>query len=95
MIIEFWKTGLHPITCYGSNTIRKESVRVPKKRSVKKPSGTKQPITVKSAKGDKAYESIALCAAELKINANTIYSMLNGRKKNEGEYQFFKSKINQ
>lgn len=95
MIIEFWKTGENPITCYGSVKNKRESVRVPKKRELKTPRPHKQPIIVKSPQGEKEYESVVLCAAELKIQSSTIYAKLNGNQKNNGEYQFFKSKINQ
>lgn len=55
----------------------------------------KQPIVVVKDGVDTLYESVALCAAELEIEPNTIYAKLNGHQKNNGEYQFFKSKINQ
>ena len=55
----------------------------------------KQPIIVLHHGEDVLYESVALCAAELEIEPNTIYAKLNGHQKNNGEYQFFKSKINQ
>jgi hypothetical protein len=55
----------------------------------------KQPIIVVKDGEDVLYESVALCAAELEIEPNTIYAKLNGHQKNNGEYQFFKSIINQ
>lgn len=55
----------------------------------------KQPITVVKNGEDVLYNTVALCAAELEIEPNTIYAKLNGHQKNNGEYQFFKSKINQ
>lgn len=55
----------------------------------------KQPIIVIKDGEDVLYESVALCAEELEIEPNTIYAKLNGHQKNNGEYQFFKSKINQ
>lgn len=55
----------------------------------------RQPIIVLHNGEDVLYESVALCAAELEIEPNTIYAKLNGHQKNNGEYQFFKSKINQ
>lgn len=55
----------------------------------------KQPvIAVKDGK-EIIFESVALCAAELEIEPNAIYAKINGRQKNNGDYQFFKSKINQ
>lgn len=95
MIIEFWKTGENPITCYSSVKNKKEYVRVPKKRAIKIKIYNKQPVIVKSPKGEKQYDSVVLCAEELGIKTDFIYQRLNGHLKNNGEYQFFKSKINQ
>ena len=55
----------------------------------------KQPIVVIKDGEEKTFESVALCAAELELEPNAIYARLNGHLKNKGEYQFFKSKINQ
>ncbi|MBC7748583.1 MAG: hypothetical protein H7Z76_08435 [Methylotenera sp.] len=55
----------------------------------------KQPVTVIKDGEEKIYESVVLCAAELELEPNTIYAKLNGHQKNNGDYQFFKSKINQ
>lgn len=55
----------------------------------------KQPVTVTSAQGTKEYESVVLCATEMGIKPATIYAKLNGAVKNEGDFQFFKSKINE
>jgi hypothetical protein len=55
----------------------------------------KQPVIVKTPEGEKEYESVVLCAAELEIEPLYIYQRINGHLKNEGEYQFFKSKMNQ
>lgn len=54
----------------------------------------KQPIIVKHQEEILEFDSVVLCAAELEIEPNTIYAKLNGHQKNTGEYQFFKSKIN-
>jgi len=55
----------------------------------------KQPVIVLKDGEEKVYDSVALCAAELEIEPNAIYAKINGHQKNNGEYQFFKSKINQ
>lgn len=55
----------------------------------------KQPVIVKTPEGEKEYESVVLCAAELELEPIYIYQRINGHLKNKGEYQFFKSKINQ
>lgn len=62
---------------------------------VQKPKVYKQPIIVKSPEGEQEYESVALCAAELELEPSFIYQRINGYLKNNGKYQFFKSKINQ
>ena len=95
MIIEFWKTGENPITCYSSVKNKRETVRVPKKRAIKIKTFNTQSVIVKSPEGEKEYKSVVLCAAELGLKSDFIYQRLNGHLKNDGEYQFFKSKINQ
>lgn len=54
----------------------------------------KQAVQVTSAQGNKEYESVVLCAAELGISTAIIYSKLNGHQKNEGDFIFLKSKMN-
>lgn len=95
MIIEFWKTNENPITCYGSVKNKRESVRVPKKRAVKVQKYNTQAVIVKTPEGQKEFKSVVLCAVELGVKTDFIYQRLNGHLKNNGEYQFFKSKINQ
>ena len=95
MIIEFWKTNENPITCYSSVIGKKERVRIPKKRAIKIQKHNAQAVIVKSSTGEKEFKSVVLCAKELELKTDYIYQRLNGHCKNSGEYQFFKSKINQ
>ena len=72
---------------------------VPKTKAVfDRPRRTKkvynQPVIAIKDGEETIYESVALCAAELEIEPNAIYAKINGHQKNNGEYQFFKSKIN-
>lgn len=61
----------------------------------KKRQSYKQPVMVKHQEKFQIFESVVSCAAELELEPNTIYAKLNGHQKNEGEYQFFKSKMNE
>lgn len=54
----------------------------------------KQPVIAIKEGKEIIFESVALCAEELELEPNTIYAKLNSHQKNNGEYQFFKSKIN-
>lgn len=92
MIIEFWKTGENPITCYYSRKHREES---PPKIPKKKLREVRQPVIVESPNGEKEeYKSVVEAAEAVGMNCNTLYAVLNGRAKNPTEYKIYKSTLN-
>lgn len=80
MIIEFWKTGENPITCYSSVKNKSEplTVRVPyqgKKINT-------QPVIVEFADGrNQRFESVVEAAFQLKVDKSALYNKLNGKGK--------------
>lgn len=92
MIIEFWKTGENPITCYNSLKNNSETVRVPyqgKKVNT-------QAVTVEHKNGAKEeFTSVVDAAKSLNIKSSTIYNHINGRGKKIPEFEIYKSIINQ
>ena len=87
MIIEFWKTGENPITCYHSTKPKQEVVRVPK--SIRK--GRKLAVMVVSPNGKKTeYESVAKAADAVGVHKQFLYDYFNGRSKNSTKYQIYK-----
>ena len=91
MIIEFWKTGENPITCYSSVKNTRESVTVPKLKK----KGTTQAVTVEHKNGEKEeFLSVVDAAKSLNIKIYTLYNQINGKGKIPTEYQIYKSKIN-
>lgn len=92
MIIEFWKTGENPITCYDS---RKNQEELPPKIPKKKQRDVRQPVTVESSNGKKEeFKSVVEAADAVGMNHNTLYAVLNGRAKNTTQYKIYKSQIN-
>jgi hypothetical protein len=90
MIIEFWKTGENPITCYDSRKVTECSPRKPTKKNYKK---NTQSVMVESPNGEQEeYKSVVLAALAVGMNCNTLYAMLNGRAKNQTEFKIYKSK---
>lgn len=92
MIIEFWKTGENPITCYSSVKDRKQSGRVPKlEKKI-----TTQAVTVQHKNGAKEeFTSVVDAAKSLNIKSSALYNILNDKSRQQEEYQIYKSKINQ
>lgn len=92
MIIEFWKTGENPITCYDSRKNQEESpAKIPKKKQRE----VRQAVMVESPNGDKdEYKSVVEAAVAVGMNCNTLYALLNGRVRNHTEYKIYKSQIN-
>lgn len=92
MIIEFWKTGENPITCYDSTkAVEKMPDRVPTKKN----SNNKKPVTVVSKSGVKEeFESVIKAADAVGISSNALYSFLNGRAENKTEFTIYKSNLN-
>ncbi|MEZ0182627.1 hypothetical protein AB9T89_10305 [Flavobacterium oncorhynchi] len=102
-IIEFWKTGENPITCYNSRPCISIEKEMPKKQKKEKeirpdnfmPQGRKQAVIVLDKKGNKTeYESVVRTSEALNINSSSLYAILNGRLENKTEYQIFKSTLN-
>ena len=96
-IIEFWKTGENPITCYVSKPM-KDIVEIPfhKQPSFKKKLHNLQPVIIEDDKGEKVeIESVVATAPILKISKAKLYDILNGRGKNDTGYKVYKSQINQ
>ena len=92
MIIEFWKTGENPITCYDST---KAFEKMPDRVPTKKNSNNQKPVTVVSKTGVKEeFESVVKAADAVGMNPSTLASFLNGRAKNETEYTIYKSILN-
>lgn len=92
MIIEFWKTGENPITCYNS---RKAVEGVHDRVPTKKNSNNKKPVTVVSKTGVKEeFESVIKAADAVGISSNALYSFLNGRAENKTEFTIYKSNVN-
>lgn len=92
MIIEFWKTGENPITCYDS---RKNNEQSPPKIPKKKQREVRQPVIVESPNGEKEeYPSVVEAANVVGMNCNTLYAFLNGRAKNTTKYKIYKSTLN-
>jgi hypothetical protein len=94
MIIEFWKTGENPITCYKSMiVVDNETTQLRSK--VKKGSTIKKPITIEHKNGDKEeYSSVFAASVAIGTNYSTLCSFLNGRAKNPTDYTIYRSKIN-
>lgn len=89
MIIEFWKTGENPVTCYHSVKPKKEVARVPEKKLLK---SRKLPVTVVSPNGKKKqYESVVKAAEAVGVTKQFLYDYFNGRCRNSTEYQIYKS----
>ena len=87
MIIEFWKTGENPITCYNSRPNKESIVKVPKQ--LKKQ--TTQPVLVEFADGkNQEYETVVEAAAALKIESSKLYNILNGKGKPSLKYSVYK-----
>lgn len=87
MIIEFWKTGDNPITCY-SISKENETIRIPNKIL----KGRKVAVTVICPKGQKSeYESVKKAAEAVGVPAQFLYDYLNGRCNNTTKYQINKS----
>lgn len=97
MIIEFWKTGENPITCYSSLKNNSETVTV-KVTSQGKKINT-QAVMVEHADGrNQRFESVVKAAFELKVDKSVLYNQLNGKGKPAPGiiiYKLEKSKINQ
>lgn len=102
-IIEFWKTGENPITCYNSRPCISIEKEMPKRQKVQKeirqenymPQGRKQAVVVLDKNGNKSeYESVVKTSEALNINSSTLYAVLNGRLENKTEYKIFKSSLN-
>lgn len=92
MIIEFWKTGENPITCYYS---RKNKEQLEPKIPNKLIKSRKQAVTVVSPNGKKQeYESVVQAADAVGVNKQMLYDFFNGRAKNTTEFQIYKSQIN-
>lgn len=88
MIIEFWKTGENPITCYHSVKLNEKGIRVPNKTDKNR----KLAVTVISQKGEKQeFESVAKAAEAVGVHKQFLYDYFNGRRKNSTVYQFYKS----
>lgn len=97
-IIEFWKTGENPITCYNSKPNIDTTVALPvvKERLTLKTSNRRQPVTIEDIEGKKVeIESVILAAPVLKISRAKLYNLLNERGKNDTGFKVYKSKINQ
>jgi hypothetical protein len=92
MIIEFWKTGENPITCYNSKKGNGSVLpRIPKQKR----RNNNQPVIVTAKNGeDTEYKSVVEAARAIGVKRNTLYAVLNGRAKNTTEYEVFKSQIN-
>lgn len=98
MIIEFWKTGENPITCYNSRPVD-TTVRIMPKKAKAKPENRGKTIRVPITVIDKAgkqneFDSVVLASEHVGMNLNTLYAFLNGRAKNPTEYTIYKSVIN-
>lgn len=92
MIIEFWKTGENPITCYQSKPCVNIGNDIPMKAKFKKGSTIKKAVTVEHPNGEKdEYPSVFEAAIAVKMNYSTLCSFLNGRAKNQTEYKIYKS----
>lgn len=92
MIIEFWKTGENPITCYHSVKNKEQpEQRIPKKLIKSR----KQAVTVVSPDGKKEeYESVVQAADAVGVNKQMLYDFFNGRAKNTTQFEIYKSTLN-
>lgn len=80
MIIEFWKTGENPITCYTSLKNKSEPVTVTIPAQGKK--AKMQPVMVEHADGrNQKFETVVEAAFALKVDKQALYNMLNKRGK--------------
>ena len=94
MIIEFWKTGENPITCYNSRkTTAVDKNRIRKRQTLKH--HNLRAVTFITSSGEQQnYESVVQASEKTGLTRNQIYDIINGRLKNKTEYQIFKSQIN-
>jgi hypothetical protein len=80
MIIEFWKTGENPITCYNSLKNKSEPVTVKIPSQGKK--AKMQPVMIEHLDGKKKrFETVVEAAFELKVDTQVLYNILNKRGK--------------
>jgi hypothetical protein len=89
-VIEFWKTGENPITCYDSFKTT-EIDAVPKKQNRRR----LQPVLVVDPhEKEYPFESVVLAAIFLEISLSKLYSILNGNSKNFTTYKISKITLN-
>jgi hypothetical protein len=93
-IIEFWKTGENPITCYTSKGMQSETDQ--SKNKISKANepvfNLGVPITVIDKEGNiNHYISVLQASDAINIPTSALYAYLNGHRKNNTEYKIFKS----
>ena len=89
-VIEFWKTGENPITCYDSFKTT-EIDAIPKKNSKSR----LQPVLLVDADGNEhSFKSVVLAADFIGISMGTLYNILGGHKKNTTGFEITKQSKN-
>jgi hypothetical protein len=93
MIIEFWKTGENPITCYESiKTTGIDTKRI--KKTIRKNNHNLRAVTFISKEGIKSYyDSVVQASEQTGVDRGKIYLIINGKIKNKTAYQIFKTEI--
>jgi hypothetical protein len=94
MIIEFWKTGENPITCYKSMIVSHNKT-MQLKPKIKKENKLKRPLTIEYKNGYvEEYPSVLDASVALRTNYSTLCAYLNGKAKNPTDFTIYRSKIN-
>lgn len=92
-IIEFWKTGENPITCYRS---RKEHHVNDIAKVVKEINHNIKPwrtpvIVIDNTGVSKCYDSVVIASDVTGLSLYNIYAMINGRRNNIKGFQIYKA----
>lgn len=102
MIIEFWKEGLNPITCYKtSREINRSPERMDldtsslnekiRKANRAKKSHTRA-VTIEYSFGQKIeFDTVVQAALFMKVTKEKLYAILNNHLKNNTPYKIYKS----
>lgn len=91
-VIEFWKTGENPITCYRSKSQSKSDTGRGEKKEKALGKTVKKSITVEDENGEKEiYPSVKAASDALKFKYSTMCGFLNGRCNNPTGLKIYKT----
>lgn len=91
MIIEFWKTGENPITCYDSRKTTEIDIERIRKRTPKINNNLRAVTFISKTGVVNNYESVVQASDKTGVKRHRIYEIISGRMNNNTEYQIFKS----